>query len=66
MEKADAIAALGALAQDTRLDVFRLLVQAGAPGRVVGASVTFEPGACDAGICDSVPMISANEGSTRP
>jgi DNA-binding transcriptional ArsR family regulator len=31
-EKTDAIAALAALAQDTRLDVFRLLVQAGAEG----------------------------------
>jgi DNA-binding transcriptional ArsR family regulator len=32
MEKAAAIAALAALAQETRLDVFRLLVQAGADG----------------------------------
>jgi ArsR family transcriptional regulator len=32
MEKQSAIAALAALAQDTRLDVFRLLVQAGAEG----------------------------------
>src|SRR5262249_32543997 len=30
MEKAHAVAALAALAQDNRLDVFRLLVQAGA------------------------------------
>src|SRR5258708_6526442 len=30
MEKIDAVAALAALAQDNRLDVFRLLVQAGA------------------------------------
>ncbi len=36
MEKADAIAALAALAQDTRLDVFRLLVQAGANGMAAG------------------------------
>ncbi len=36
MEKADAIAALGALAQGTRLDVFRLLVQAGADGMPAG------------------------------
>jgi ArsR family transcriptional regulator, arsenate/arsenite/antimonite-responsive transcriptional repressor len=36
MEKADVIAALGALAQDTRLDVFRLLVQAGAEGLPAG------------------------------
>ncbi len=36
MEKQDAIAALAALAQDTRLDVFRLLVQAGADGMPAG------------------------------
>jgi ArsR family transcriptional regulator len=32
MEKTAAVAALAALAQDTRLDVFRLLVQAGPDG----------------------------------
>jgi ArsR family transcriptional regulator, arsenate/arsenite/antimonite-responsive transcriptional repressor len=32
MEKSQAIAALAALAQESRLDVFRLLVQAGADG----------------------------------
>jgi DNA-binding transcriptional ArsR family regulator len=32
MEKIDAIAALAALAQETRLDIFRLLVQTGADG----------------------------------
>ena len=36
MEKVNAVAALGALAQDTRLDVFRLLVQAGADGMPAG------------------------------
>lgn len=36
MEKSDAVAALGALAQDTRLDMFRLLVQAGAQGMPAG------------------------------
>ena len=36
MEKQTAIAALAALAQDTRLDVFRLLVQAGADGIPAG------------------------------
>jgi ArsR family transcriptional regulator len=36
MEKLDAINALGALAQETRLDVFRLLVQAGADGLPAG------------------------------
>ncbi len=36
MEKTDAIAALAALAQDTRLDVFRLLVQAGPGGLPAG------------------------------
>ncbi len=36
MEKPDAIAALAALAQDTRLDVFRLLVQAGPAGLPAG------------------------------
>jgi DNA-binding transcriptional ArsR family regulator len=37
MEKTDAIAALAALAQDNRLDVFRLLVQAGPDGMPAGA-----------------------------
>ena len=36
MEKRDAIAALAALAQESRLDVFRLLVQAGADGLPAG------------------------------
>jgi len=36
MEKKDAIAALTALAQETRLDIFRLLVQAGNDGLPVG------------------------------
>ncbi len=36
MEKSDAIAALNALAQDNRLDVFRLLVQAGPAGMPAG------------------------------
>ncbi len=36
MEKPDAIAALAALAQDSRLDVFRLLVQAGIDGLPAG------------------------------
>ena len=36
MEKADAIAALGALAQESRLDIFRLLVQAGGDGMPAG------------------------------
>lgn len=37
MERLDAIAALAALAQDNRLDVFRLLVQAGPDGLAAGA-----------------------------
>ena len=37
MEKTDAISALAALAQDNRLDVFRLLVQAGPNGLPAGA-----------------------------
>ena len=37
MEAKQAIAALGALAQETRLDVFRLLVQAGPDGMAAGA-----------------------------
>lgn len=37
MEKIDAIAALAALAQENRLDVFRLLVQAGPDGLAAGA-----------------------------
>lgn len=36
MEKKDAIAALSALAQENRLDVFRLLVQAGPEGMAAG------------------------------
>ena len=39
MEKMYAIAALAALAQETRLDIFRLLVQAGADGTVVSSSL---------------------------
>lgn len=37
MEKIDALTALAALAQETRLDVYRLLVQAGADGLAPGA-----------------------------
>ena len=37
METQDAIAALAALAHETRLDVFRLLVRAGASGLAAGA-----------------------------
>ncbi len=37
MEKTDAVAALAALAQDNRIDVFRLLVQAGPEGMPAGA-----------------------------
>jgi ArsR family transcriptional regulator, arsenate/arsenite/antimonite-responsive transcriptional repressor len=36
MEKTDAVTALAALAQDNRLDVFRLLVQAGPDGLPAG------------------------------
>ena len=36
MEKSDAIAALSALAQDNRLDVFRLLIEAGPDGLPAG------------------------------
>jgi DNA-binding transcriptional ArsR family regulator len=36
METSDAVAALAALAQDSRLDAFRLLVQAGPQGRPAG------------------------------
>src|SRR5438309_5601771 len=37
MEKIDAVAALAALAQDNRLDVFRLLIEAGPEGMPAGA-----------------------------
>jgi DNA-binding transcriptional ArsR family regulator len=37
MKKNDAVGALAALAQDNRLDVFRLLVQAGPEGMSAGA-----------------------------
>lgn len=40
MEKSSAIAALAALAQDNRLDVFRLLVQAGPSGIPAGQVAT--------------------------
>jgi ArsR family transcriptional regulator, arsenate/arsenite/antimonite-responsive transcriptional repressor len=40
MEKTDAVAALAALAQDSRLDVFRLLVQAGPQGMPAGEIAT--------------------------
>jgi ArsR family transcriptional regulator, arsenate/arsenite/antimonite-responsive transcriptional repressor len=46
MEKAQAVAALAALAQDSRLDVFRLLVQAGPhglPAGQVAASLALAP-----------------------
>src|SRR5271155_4886907 len=36
MKKSQVIEALGALAQETRLDIFRLLVQAGADGLAAG------------------------------
>ncbi len=37
MEKTDAVTALAALAQDNRLEMFRLLVQAGPEGMPAGA-----------------------------
>ena len=37
MERTNAVTALAALAQDNRLDVFRLLVQAGPDGMAAGA-----------------------------
>jgi predicted transcriptional regulator len=37
METNDAVRSLGALAQETRLSVFRLLMQAGAAGLAAGA-----------------------------
>src|ERR1700738_622377 len=37
MEKTDVVAALAALAQDNRLDIFRLLVRAGPDGMPAGA-----------------------------
>jgi DNA-binding transcriptional ArsR family regulator len=40
MEKPLAVAALGALAQDNRLDVFRLLVEAGPEGMPAGEVAT--------------------------
>jgi ArsR family transcriptional regulator len=40
MKKSDVIAALAALAQDNRLDVFRLLVEAGPEGMPAGAVAT--------------------------
>jgi len=36
MEKTEALAALGALAQETRLDIYRLLVQSGPEGLPAG------------------------------
>src|ERR1700749_1659044 len=40
MKKTDVVAALAALAQDNRLDVFRLLVEAGPDGMPAGAVST--------------------------
>ena len=40
MKKTDAVAALAALAQENRLDVFRLLVEAGPGGMPAGAVAT--------------------------
>src|SRR5579863_530524 len=40
MKKIDVVAALAALAQDNRLDVFRLLVEAGPEGMPAGAVAT--------------------------
>src|ERR1700760_143438 len=40
MEKTDVVAALAALAQDNRLDIFRLLVRAGPDGMPAGAVAT--------------------------
>src|SRR6201996_6875228 len=40
MEKTDVVTALAALAQDNRLDIFRLLVQAGPDGMPAGAVST--------------------------
>src|SRR3984893_4938977 len=40
MEKTDVVAALAALAQDNRLDVFRLLVEVGPEGMPAGAVAT--------------------------
>jgi ArsR family transcriptional regulator, arsenate/arsenite/antimonite-responsive transcriptional repressor len=40
MEISDAVAALAALAQDSRLDVYRLLVQAGPAGMPAGGVAT--------------------------
>lgn len=37
MDKKDVLTSLGALSQETRLDIFRLLVQAGPDGRPAGA-----------------------------
>jgi len=36
MKKAEVLAALGALSQETRLDIYRLLVQAGEDGLAAG------------------------------
>jgi hypothetical protein len=47
MKKSDVLAALGALAQENRLDAFRLLVQAGPEGlpagEVTSVGLAFEP-----------------------
>jgi ArsR family transcriptional regulator, arsenate/arsenite/antimonite-responsive transcriptional repressor len=40
MDKSNAVAALSALAQDNRLDVFRLLVEAGPEGMAAGEIAT--------------------------
>lgn len=57
MEKMDAVAALAALAQDNRLEVLRLLVQAGSDGMTIKRSLSDTV----AGIAPSgvVPFIAA-------
>ncbi len=40
MEKQDALSAFAAIAQETRLDIFRRLVRAGDPGMSAGAIAT--------------------------
>ena len=67
MKNAEAVAALAALAQDSRLDVFRLLVEAGPDGMPAGRvaeKLKLAPSAMPAGsssIC--VPPMANDFGS---
>jgi hypothetical protein len=59
METSDAVAALAALAQDSRLDIFRLLVQAGPDGLAAGRvaeALELAPNCCQGMAASCAPV----------